>query len=42
MNAGIEADDAALVVMAQASTSKRRRTGMKIKTNVKAGVSLNF
>ena len=36
MNADIEADGAALVVITQTTTSNRRRT-MKIKTNVKAG-----
>jgi hypothetical protein len=36
MNAVIEADGAAVVVIAQSSILNRRRT-MKIKTNVKAG-----
>jgi hypothetical protein len=40
MNADIEADGAALVVIAQSSILNRRRRTMKIKTNVKAG--LNF
>jgi hypothetical protein len=38
MNAIIEADGAALVVIAQSSILNRRRT-MKIKTNVKAGAT---
>jgi len=36
MNADIEGDGAALVVIAKTATSNRRKT-MKIKTNVKAG-----
>ena len=40
MNADIEADGVALVVIAQTTISNRRRT-MKINTNVKAGGSLN-
>jgi hypothetical protein len=35
MSAGIEADDATLVAIAQSSTPKRRT--MKVKTNIKAG-----
>jgi hypothetical protein len=38
MNADIEADGAALVVIAQSSTSKTGRRIMKVKTNVKAGI----
>jgi hypothetical protein len=37
MNAVIEADGAALVVIAQSSILNRRRT-MKIKSNIKAGL----
>jgi hypothetical protein len=40
MNAGIEADDTAFIVIAQSLTSKRRRTKMNVKSNVKpAGIS---
>jgi hypothetical protein len=37
MSVDIEADGAAFVVIAQTTTSNRRSTGMKIKSNVKAG-----
>jgi hypothetical protein len=40
MNADIEADGAALVVITQTTTSNRRRT-MKIKSNVKAEGRIN-
>jgi len=40
MNANIEADGVALVVITQTPTSNRRRT-MKIKSNVKPGGSIN-
>jgi hypothetical protein len=41
MNADIEADGAAFVVVAQSSFLNRRRRTMKIKSNVKAGIKLN-
>jgi len=38
MIAGLEAEDAAAPFNVLTSTSKRRRTRMKIKTNVKSGI----
>jgi hypothetical protein len=37
MIVGLEAEDAAMIAQCQTLSSNRRRTGMKVKTNVKAG-----
>jgi hypothetical protein len=38
MTAALDAGDAAAITQRQLSASERRRTRMKVKTNVKAGI----